>query len=463
MYSLIILLLGILPTALLFLLSRMETKSVGPSPLKIMGWTWLLGYTSKCLYLSYAVAHHLPFRPDWISFYIVDLGQFAIIVGTMGLIIGYFGTSILLGNRKVGTRLPRMPRIDPRLIYYPFFGLSVVLLALYFREMGFIEQILSLRFVATKFFVDVYGDRSALAFLSIGGDFLVVFFAYYLAMARKLGWFNIYTASIAFLALTHFLASRRNGILVLIILALIVLSVRNLNRDAMKRIARIGLIVLVLAGVSFASQIRNSASDGRALWQLDISTAIEATFVHAFEGAYFMDPAKTAAIIEVTNSDDDFWLGNSFLGFVIAPIPHVLWPDKPDVRIAPYVAQQLFDFGSRGGVPPGAVGELYLNFGWIGIFAGMMLLGVFLARIWRRHCRAVDQRFSIVRYAFLMIAVIIFLNVEFSAAIVIFIKYFIAIKVVEGYWRWRLQREYLADARRGERHSWTLGAQSAAE
>lgn len=433
--------LGFIPTVLLFALARFETKGVGPSPMKIMGWTWLFGYTIKSIYLSYAVEHHLPFRPDWIALYVIDNGQLAILLGVMTMAIGYVSTTLTLDRFNNITPVPNPLSVDIRIIYYPLLALSLVLLGLFFRQMGFIDQILNLRFVATKFFVSESGERSALGFLSIGGDFLVVFFIYYIVMARKLTWINIYTLSMALLAVSLFLSSRRNGILAIIILLMIVYAVRKMNANVLARLLRVGAVVLILVGVSFSSQIRNSAGDGQTLGQLDVMVALQATATHALEGAYFIDPAKTAAIIETMESREDFFWGASFLGFVIAPIPRVLWPEKPSVRMGPYVAQELFSFGSAAGVPPGAIGEFYINFGWPGIAAGMALLGAFLAFIWWRHRRAEDPRFTIIRYAFLMLSVIYFITVEFTAAIVIFAKYYIVIIVAERYWRAKLARE----------------------
>ena len=441
MYSTLIFTLGVLPTLLLFVAARFEPPGVGAAPLKIMGWTFLLGYTLKSIYLSFAVVLFLPFRPNWISFYVIDVGQLGIFLGVVGMLAGYaFGTAFFSGYRTV-TPVPRATRIDARLFYIPFFLLSLLLLSIYFQRIGFLNQILSGRFVASKFFVDEDGQRSALGFLTIGGDFLLVLFIYYLAMARKITLFNIYTLSLFFLLINLFLASRRNVILVIIILALIVLAVRSVKRDPFKRLFRFSIILVTLIGVSFASQIRDGSRDGQTLAQLDVVTALQATTVHAFEGAYFVDPAKTAAIITLADDTSDLLWGSSFLGFIVTPIPRVLWPEKPSVRIAPYIAQNLFDFGNFAGVPPGAIGEAYLNFGWPGIAAVMFILGFFLAYLWWRHCHAEDPRFTIVRYAFIMIGIIYFLTVEFSAGFVIFIKYYIAILVAERYWRFRLARE----------------------
>jgi oligosaccharide repeat unit polymerase len=448
LYSATILILGLLPTLMFALVARIDRAgAIGPSPMKIMAWTFLLGYTLKSIYLSYAVVHDLPFRPDWIAFHIIHIGQIAVLTATVAIIVGYAGAMAWLGRFANRTGLPRRWPLDIRLIYFPMFALSIVLMVAFFYQMGFFQQIASGRLLATKFFIDESGERSSLGFLNIGGDFILVFFIYYLAMARRITWLNIYTISLAFVVLTLFLGSRRNVILVILILAIIVLAVRGVRPDLMKKVIRLGIVALVLIGVSFASQIRSTARDGSTLANLDIGVAIQTSAIHAFEGAYFIDPAKTAAIIETVDSTVDLLWGSSFVSILFAPIPRVLWPEKPSVRVGPFVAQYLFDFGNQAGVPPGAVGELYLNFGWIGIPLGMIVLGAFMAFLWWRHSRAVDPRFTIARYAFLMIAVIYFLTVEFAAAFVIFIKYYIAIVVAERYWMYELSRQPRLDTR----------------
>ncbi|MEM6382820.1 MAG: O-antigen polymerase [Pseudomonadota bacterium] len=440
MYSLTILILGLFPTLLLFGAARLDAWGIGPSPLTIMGWTWLFGYTLKSIYLSFAVVYDLPFRPDWIAADIVDVGQMMITVGVISMIVGYLVFASHIAPHRTRTLPPRPWPVDPRLVYFPFMAISMVLLAIFFYRMGFVQQIATGRFFASKFFVDEQGVRHSLGFLSVGGDFLLVLFIYYLAMAKRLTWVNVYTVTMAFLLLTLFLASRRNVVIALVVLALIVLAIRSVDRNLLKRLMRLAFIGVIFASLSLASQVRDASREGLALSQLNVLHAIRATTVHAFEGAYFIDPAKTAAIVDKVDATNRF-MGLSFVGFIIAPIPRVLWNDKPSVRVGPFVAQQLFGFNSQAGVPPGAVGEFYLNFGLMGVVLGMMLFGAGLAYLWWRHRNAVDPRFTIVRYAFLMVAAIYFVNVEFSAAIVIFIKYYIAILIAEQYWRFQLARE----------------------
>ena len=461
MYAASIFVLGILPTLILFIAAQYEAKGVGPGPLKVMAWTWLLGYTLKSLYLGFAVMYDLPFRPAWVAFYIIDLGQIAITLGVVSAIAGYFFASSY-APRSNSFFPPTAPKIDWRYSYWGFFGLSLGLLAIYFQQMGFVEQVRSLRFVATKFFIDEEGERNALGFLSIGGDWLVVFFVYWLAMSRKLSLANVYTGAILFVSLTGFLSSRRNVILSIIIVTVIVVSVRTVKKlSAEQKVIRLagilGAVMVALLLLSFSSQIRDGNSAGRGIQDLNLTEAVGTSATHAFEGAYFIDPAKPAGIIDMLDTEDELFWGGSYTSFLIAPIPRLIWSDKPVIRLGPFVAQDLFTYGGKAGMPPGGIGEAYLNFGWPGIPISMAIFGVFLAIIRNRQNASVDQRYAIARYSLLCMAAIYFVTVEFTAAIVVFLKYIPAVFIVERYWSWmaeqqgRLERKRIARAEHGRR------------
>ena len=92
----------------------------------------------------------------------------------------------------------------------------------------------------------------------------------------------------------------------------------------------------------------------------------------------FMGVGKTAAIIEAVPDRLDYLYGTSYLTWIVAPIPRAIWPDKPIIRIGRVLGYAIFGTADTTGIPPGAVGELYLNFGWLGIPLGMLAFGLFL-------------------------------------------------------------------------------------
>ena len=70
-------------------------------------------------------------------------------------------------------------------------------------------------------------------------------------------------------------------------------------------------------------------------------------------------------------------------------IPRFLWRDKPSIASGAWFALQI---GQANVGPDGTIrnsvnmtipGELYLNFGWTGVFVGLAFLGVFITALWR--------------------------------------------------------------------------------
>jgi hypothetical protein len=57
-------------------------------------------------------------------------------------------------------------------------------------------------------------------------------------------------------------------------------------------------------------------------------------------------------------------------------IPHAIWQDKPTLALGRYMVSVIVGSPSHGNAPMTNVGELYLNFGIIGVPTGMFLLGV---------------------------------------------------------------------------------------
>lgn len=72
-------------------------------------------------------------------------------------------------------------------------------------------------------------------------------------------------------------------------------------------------------------------------------------------------------------------MSNLIYGF----IPRFIWPEKPDVTLGSWFTRQLGLRGQRTSTGMFAAGELYWNFGWLGVIAGMWLLGVLTSELWR--------------------------------------------------------------------------------
>jgi len=82
-----------------------------------------------------------------------------------------------------------------------------------------------------------------------------------------------------------------------------------------------------------------------------------------------------------------FWLGKTFIALFTAPIPRSLWPDKPAVSPDEYIATSIYGYNDTSWhtVPAGFVAELYMNFGPVGVFLGMLVAGLLIGQAYKRY------------------------------------------------------------------------------
>lgn len=91
---------------------------------------------------------------------------------------------------------------------------------------------------------------------------------------------------------------------------------------------------------------------------------------------------QTANVMELTPSTVPYQYGQTYSYMFIAFIPRFVWPDKPSANDANRFYQVAYGITAEedldmGSFAAGALTEGYINFGWIGGFAVMFLLGIF--------------------------------------------------------------------------------------
>lgn len=422
-------LLAILPPLLLFGTAKFSKLDTVAHPLRVMAWVLLIAYTFKSLYLVYAIPAGVDFRTGYFTADYIHLGQLMALLGVIFMILGYFAAT------QLSIRLPSF-NLGPlrRFVasfYWPIFALSLFGVAVVFYLKGLHTNLMNLQFTANKFHIsEATGTRSSLGFALLGADIIVVYFLYYLTFAKRVIPYSVYVFAVAFVALNFFMSSQRMGVIIIVMGALLVAKTNLFDlrtRQAWIRLITIGLVISVL---SVASSIRQERREV-GLSELSVTAGIQATIDHAFKGLYAIDPSKLTGI---ALRHDEYLYGQSFLMFIVAPIPRVLWPDKPNVRIGPYVAQDLLDFRNNSGTPPSAIGEFYINFGWVGIALGMMIFGALLANIRKGYSSAQDKEQGRVKYALAIMVMIYFMIGDFSYAMLFFIKYSFASFICQSYW-----------------------------
>jgi hypothetical protein len=91
---------------------------------------------------------------------------------------------------------------------------------------------------------------------------------------------------------------------------------------------------------------------------------------------------QTANVIEMTPSVVPYQYGSLYTYIFISWIPRFLWPDKPSVNDANQFYQVAYNLSTADqlntvSIAVGVLTESFINFGWIGVFFMMFLVGVF--------------------------------------------------------------------------------------
>lgn len=121
-------------------------------------------------------------------------------------------------------------------------------------------------------------------------------------------------------------------------------------------------------------------ADGLAILKQDMSTAIE--FALAFDSAVGGDLGYTPTVFKVIDfvpEQYDYLKGQSYYRIMFTGVPRFVWSDKPD-NTGIIVGRWIFPGTIVQSNPPGVMGDLYINFGFLGIL-GFVAFGIIFAKI----------------------------------------------------------------------------------
>lgn len=98
--------------------------------------------------------------------------------------------------------------------------------------------------------------------------------------------------------------------------------------------------------------------------------------------------AQLSNIVQLTERNG-FYAGRASMPLAYALIPRALWPDKPSIELGTWFALEIgaATISANTGRANNSVnmtipGELYLDFGWIGVMLGCILFGGILSAFW---------------------------------------------------------------------------------
>ena len=97
--------------------------------------------------------------------------------------------------------------------------------------------------------------------------------------------------------------------------------------------------------------------------------------------------ATATACIYAEVQRTGFMYGEGMEYLLYAFVPRIFWPDKPNVTrgawFSEYLGQARTEESATTSLGQTAPGELYWNFGWVGVVGGMILLGALCGKLWK--------------------------------------------------------------------------------
>lgn len=217
--------------------------------------------------------------------------------------------------------------------------------------------ILAIAFINYFRFLKI-GDKNYLKWRWIAWGLFIFEFSYgFFSLSR----FAAIIPVLVYLIIRHYSFGRNYLQAAIVILAVFILIFPILN-------------FIRIPGVFYATNLLNGANQ-----KTDITTSGITEF--ASDSLLRRIGYPAVIIHNVFNKTDKFEYGRSFLDiFISLGPPRFIWKDKP------IIAGRGNEFGRQVGVldskdyttsvGPGIVGDLYMNFGFIGIIAGMFFFGI---------------------------------------------------------------------------------------
>ena len=211
-----------------------------------------------------------------------------------------------------------------------------------------------------------------------------------------------------------FLGSSRTGVLFLLVNFLIILNYTG----------RLSKTILLFGGAAACVLIV-----GMALIRSERGTPLAEIVKHApsrvadtlFGSQNFLEITKTTAIYRGVPQLLGYKYGETYLAVLYAPIPRLLYPDKPAVRPGPEFSEKIYGHrhGEGGAIEPAFVGELIWNFGVGSVGLGALVYGAFLRVMYNTFVPyvACSQRALLVYTAILVPCTFTFIGFSFSGTI----------------------------------------------
>ena len=320
------------------------------------------------------------------------LVAYELLLNAAGLVFYYFG--FFCSPRFA---IARIKFVQPRNL------VKKVLLAIMFSLVGFAAFMQSRGGISAHILSWGKGRTAAFAgqyYWQVPIQFGLIACLIWLAMGHKVYLKPLFWVCTATMLIVQFLTTGgRGGVVYALIYMLLVFMIRE-QKIAITKILIALMLGVVLMGI--LGDFRSTTWKG----EIGLSTVTEKSPIEsAFDQGLTEISDRSwnsfgaLPILARVPSDVDFLYGSSYLALVTLPIPRALWAEKPGL-IGGRVTSTFF--GGSYGIPPGAIGENYWNFGIPGVLGAFFIFGCFHKWLAEAFCRYAHQPAAIVLYALII-------------------------------------------------------------
>lgn len=206
---------------------------------------------------------------------------------------------------------------------------------------------------------------------------------------------NIYVLVISLLVCFHYLV-RRFSVVELTVIGFVLFSLLMIYQIVAREIFVVGHVV--------------SLQDGT------MAEFIEYSWVQLTGN--LMQLQTMSVLADRMPEDLEFQYGKTFASFLTLPVPSTVWPDKfltaPGVFTLAFWPDKWLDHGTT--LPPGLMGEWFLNFGVAGVLFGGVVLGWLYESVYQSFIDpAKPPAQSLIYYAILVAMLLHYIRGEFTA------------------------------------------------
>jgi oligosaccharide repeat unit polymerase len=143
----------------------------------------------------------------------------------------------------------------------------------------------------------------------------------------------------------------------------------------------------------------------------------------------FMHIQILSTLVEAIPNEIPFQNGTTYLFLFAGPIPSSLWPEKPlpapgIVTLALWPQKWLL---AGTTIPPTLMGEMYMNFGTLGVFIGMLLFGALYRIVYVRSVATTFAPTPTILYALMLAGIIHYVRGAFPEVTVVLLMFILPI------------------------------------